>query len=198
MLIMFVHRGNSRIMYCHFEQMTIDYICFMRHETMNRRETITGVIGDRDPNELFVSKLVTFDTKLTQLPSNIASFFPNLTSIEATDPWGKVKSGLKVLEKGDLDAFKLLSVLILNENDIEVLANDVFQGNQHLRKIDLTHNKLKKIGPNFIDNLNELETIYLWQNICIKDNMSPEKVKEYLKTHCQDENKITPEVFIIE
>lgn len=82
------------------------------------------------------------------------------------------KSQMKAINKHDLKPHKKLTHLDLDldDNDIDVLDNDLFQFNQGMELISFERNKIFHIGNQIFDNLLKLKEIWLSSNICINMN----------------------------
>jgi len=80
------------------------------------------------------------------------------------------KSQMKEINKHDLKPYKKLTHLDLDDNDIDVLDNDLFQFNQGMELISFERNKIFHIGNQIFDNLSKLKEIWLSLNICINMN----------------------------
>lgn len=95
------------------------------------------------------------------LPINLCKHFPKLEAIEV------VGGRMVRLEKKDIKIFPLLKVLWLPRNNIETLANDVFEGNLKLQKISFYENRLKFIGSEVFKPLKFLKYINMELNDCV-------------------------------
>jgi Leucine-rich repeat (LRR) protein len=95
------------------------------------------------------------------MPEELEHFFPDLEGIRIAH------SGLKIIEKSDIQAFENLKHLYLNDNDLESLEDSLFESNPALKVIDFTNNKLKVVGENILQPLINLEVAHFQNNICI-------------------------------
>lgn len=121
------------------------------------------------------------------LPINLLEHFHKLEAIEV------VGAKMARLEKRDLDSFPHLKVLWLPRNNIEVLSNDVFEGNAKLEKISFYQNRLKFIGSEALMPLKNLKYINLEFNVCIDRYAHSltcmEQIEESISKNCQP-NKV--------
>ncbi|XP_070507835.1 uncharacterized protein MCAP_0864-like [Chironomus tepperi] len=120
---------------------------------------LTGSHAD-DQSSNSVTAVIIQDKKVEYLPKNFGEIFENLAAL-------KVKNGrLKELRKDDLMSVPKLKYLNLDNNDIEVLDDDVFEFNPQLELLWLNANKIKKISEKLADSFKKLVSLDLTKNIC--------------------------------
>lgn len=95
------------------------------------------------------------------MPEQLESFFPYLEGIRVAH------SGLKSIDKSNIQVWTNLKHLYLNDNELESLDGDLFESNSELKVIDFTNNKLKTVGKNILRPLVSLEVAHFQNNICI-------------------------------
>lgn len=81
------------------------------------------------------------------IPTGITNYFKNLTILVVAH------TGLKSVTKEDLQPFKHLRGLYLDNNQLEFLEEDLFMFNPRLQEINFSKNKLKYIAYNVLDSL---------------------------------------------
>ncbi|XP_070495305.1 putative leucine-rich repeat-containing protein DDB_G0290503 [Chironomus tepperi] len=111
---------------------------------------------NNDVTGLYIPNKMTF-----YFPRGLEKVFKNLKGIEISD------CGLKVVHQSDLKAHPKLVELYLNNNQLDVLENGLFDFNSNLELIHLSGNKISFIDFNVFDNLVKLRFLYLDSNSCI-------------------------------
>lgn len=101
------------------------------------------------------------DMTTKYFPIHLCYHFPKLLAIEI------VGAKMARLEKRDMKQFRHLRVLWLPRNNIERLANDVFEGNPKLEKISFWGNRLKFIESEILAPLPLLKFVSFQYNECI-------------------------------
>ena len=146
------------------------YTCVVQNDLniIEPNVTISFASGTHASNE--TSNSVTalwIENKNTEyLASNIGEIFPNLIAL-------RVKDGrLKELHKDDLMSMPKLKYLNLDNNDVAVLDDDVFEYNPQLELLWLSLNKIIKIGENLADGFKKLVSLDLTKNVCVSKRFS--------------------------
>lgn len=129
----------------------IDYMAVSNFEGRHTR-------GKKNNN---VRALRVSDMTTKYFPIHLCYHFPKLLALEVVG--GKMAR----LEKRDMQQFRHLRVLWLPRNNIEKLANDVFEGNPKLMKISFWGNRLKFIDSEVLRPLPELKFVSFQLNKCI-------------------------------
>lgn len=96
-----------------------------------------------------------------KLPTNIASYFPNLQTLS----WSQ--ADLQTVTVSDLKPFPNLRVLDLSYNFIRRLDGDLFQYNPHIETILFYSDSIEYVGKGIFNNCNAIKTVYLGENVCI-------------------------------
>lgn len=148
-------------------------------------QNITNVIGTHlaEKSDINVEVLtVTNERTLTQLPTDIDGFFPNLVIFQ----W--VIGGLTTISAADLKAFPNLQILSVHFNSFTRLDADLFVNTPKLQWISFTDNSIESVGENLITNLKELKIANFQNNRCVSLNASsPQGLSELrlrLTTQC--------------
>ncbi|CAG9812197.1 unnamed protein product [Chironomus riparius] len=163
-------KGNIQInLECKFEvdefaTVGRQYTCVVQNDLniFNENASILDILGTHADNHTIDSVFaLTIENKATKyLPTNTGEVFINLTSL-------RVKNGrLKELHKDDLRSMPKLRYLNLDDNDIEILNDDVFEYNPLLNLVWLSNNKIKKIGEKLAENFKNLVSLDLTKNSC--------------------------------
>lgn len=100
------------------------------------------------------------------VPRGISSYLANLKGLQITS------CNLKSLIHSDISGLTKLRILIMDSNDLETLANDVFVFNTALKYISFSNNKLKHIGYDILKHLNYLTSAYFSGNTCVSTSLS--------------------------
>jgi len=91
---------------------------------------------------------------VTKIPQGITKIFPNLKILQI---WS---SKLINICKNDLVEYKNLETFSFENNEIEFLPGDLFEGFKNLKYICFYNNKLNFIEPNILDGLEKLKYVY--------------------------------------
>lgn len=103
--------------------------------------------------------------KVDKIPSNLATYFPNLVQIS----WDN--SRLKTLTAADLAPFPNLFLISANMNMLRQLDGDLFKNNPYLRYAYFQYNTIELIGPEIFDGLNYLTDLQFYGNRCVQYTM---------------------------
>lgn len=98
------------------------------------------------------------DCTITKIPQGLTKTFPNLRILNIQD------SKLKHVCREDLAEYKNLEKIFLDENEIEFLPGDLFDGFKNLKVISFRKNKLQVIEPSLLDCLDKLEAVNFRDN----------------------------------
>lgn len=130
---------------------------------------------------------------LEYLPSGLEKFFPNLEKLVIAE------TGLKILEKEDLEVFPALKTLLVNDNRLQRLDSDVFQSNSDLENLNLSGNKLEYLGPDALKSLTKLNHLDIANNLCINQTAQGElemkRLRVSLRENCSPSKSIGNVVF---
>lgn len=102
-----------------------------------------------------------FGQYLPLFPRRIAEFFKNLDALTIHS------SSLRSISAKDLRPFSRLLYLSLFGNQLTSIDGDLFRYTPHLQYINLGQNKIQHIGHGLVNNLNNLQILYLMENVCI-------------------------------
>lgn len=105
---------------------------------------------------------------------------------------------LKEIRRSDWSQFPQLRTLVLQDNDLEVLEEDLFQSNLMLENVNLRKNKIWFIGGRIFENLKRLKLVSLEDNFCIRmilnsANLNGDWKVKCSQSHWMDESQTTPE-----
>lgn len=118
------------------------------------------------------------------LPSRIRNWFANLELIQVHN------SRLKAIAQTDLQPFHRLRVLHLAANQLTTLDNNLFYHNPSLVRIDFKHQRLKHIGYNILDSLNQLAMANFEDGGCVnfyaqQGRKGIHDLKREIRVNCQ-------------
>ena len=102
---------------------------------------------------------------LTQLPSSIDSFFPNLVVPSFAE------TGLSSITSEDLRPFPNLVLFGIEESIIVSLDGNLFVYTPHLQFISIQNNLIVNVGDGFLYDLHELKSANFRQNTCINQQL---------------------------
>ncbi|KAG5679655.1 hypothetical protein PVAND_009210 [Polypedilum vanderplanki] len=97
---------------------------------------------------------------LKYFPRNLEKVFKNLETFAIQD------SNLIELTSEDLKPFLKLTALCLDGYPIEIIRENLFIHNPELEVLYIASNKINHIDPNALSHLNNLKSIYFFDNIC--------------------------------
>lgn len=116
------------------------------------------------------------------LPGNYTRFFTSITFLIVRN------SHVKYVTKADFSGLKNIIHVDFQDNEIEHLPENLFQGvSMNLVTVSFINNRITNIGPRFIANIQGLKTLFLSLNTCINLN-SPVIFKTFtttITTKCQ-------------
>ncbi|CRK94700.1 CLUMA_CG008200, isoform A [Clunio marinus] len=129
----------------------------------------------------FINQLIFY------FPRNLGIFFPNLQVLTL------YSCGIKRISKFDLHGLRRLKEISLNGNHLVTLPNNLFESTPEIESVSFCRNKIKYIGPNIFDSLDNLRyaNFKLNKNIDIVfkvDGKGPtlEEMKAYIAEFCQE------------
>ena len=98
-----------------------------------------------------------------------------------------------------VDAFATLTklrLIYLGYNQIEELPNGIFSNNLELEVIHLQFNKIKYLGTRIFHDLKKLDSVSLYDNICVNKEYNGateiNQLKEDIKMKCKNPNEVPP------
>lgn len=133
--------------------------------------SINGKAGNTYHNEDIKILSIHMQT-LHYLPSGIEKLLPNIEALSI------VGTKLKSICKSDLEPFRNLQELYLQQGELDTLSSDLFEANLELRSVSFRTNRLQFIGQNLLAPLRKLELANFELNKCVNKNASnPDDVK---------------------
>jgi hypothetical protein len=179
-LVVFASFGQSVILNCRFDMTNWDvvsgYMCYSNTENTGKLTTIEEVRGEHSSgkgNE-DVDSFYEYGN-LTSIPTNLASFFPNLKAIIIIAP-------LFQLSSSDLKPFPNLVLLRFHSwyAKFTSLEGDLFQYTRKLQRINFSVPALKNVGANLLTGLNDLVYVFFIESGCIRyfDANTPQRIQE--------------------
>lgn len=131
-------------------------------------------------------KAICMDNRNTlYFPKGLEKIFRNLRRI-------RIAHGrLEEITQADFQPFPWLVELTLNENDIKVLENGIFEHNFNLSYVNLEENKIVHVGENVFEYLTKMTQLIINRNDCtlktsLTDNMSIMQMKKLIKDSCRN------------
>lgn len=180
MLVCF-HSTNGLVLDCTFRtetwyhefNYTYNRMSMDLYECVNKESEIKFVndseINDIKGNHVLNknnSDVLSFNSRdkiMHYFPRNLHSFFTNLRSIN-------IKAAkLKKISESDLQPFKDLRILYLQNNNIEIIEKDVFKHNPKLEYLALDMNSIQFVSSDAFDHLIILKTLLFRFNMCFSD-----------------------------
>lgn len=108
------------------------------------------------------------------IPFGFVNFFPNLESVNMQF------STVKTVSKESFDSLRELKELIMNNNQVQVVESNLFDGNPLMIAISFTTNPVRHVGHGVFDNLKYLTHIHFGSTTCINDSGSTRASAEML------------------
>lgn len=106
-----------------------------------------------------------YQTKFNKLPSNLATYFPNLVYISVDN------TRMKTLTSADLKPFSNLVYFSAQMNLLRVLPGDTFDFNLYLAYLNLAYNSIQYVGAGFLSKNTLLTNIQFQYNRCLGQSM---------------------------
>jgi hypothetical protein len=196
-LFLFFSTTSAIIFDCDFRDGTytylpLTYFCFVYSFSEGQNQFLTAINGNHESgktnDDVKGINLFLRDKNLNFFPQNIENIFPNIIAINI----GYV---IKVYKGDEFDNFINLEWAALYDGEIEHVPGNLFSKNPKMRAIFLDGNKIKTIGSNFMNGLNELMSVCLLKNICTQEwaesASDVQKLKQTLKSKCFIEETTT-------
>ena len=98
--------------------------------------------------------------QLDSMPSNVATFFPNIEIIVCAS------CGLWYIDAVDLEQYQHLTYLLLNNNHFTTLPGDLLKYSPNIVDLHLSGNEISSIGEGFFDAVPKLDTLDFSGNPC--------------------------------
>ncbi|CAG9811214.1 unnamed protein product [Chironomus riparius] len=108
-----------------------------------------------DPDVTFVEFR---DCNCPKVPQGLTKTFPNLKVLSICN------SKLKDISKDDMAEYKNLQRFICDQNEVDFLPGDLFEGFKDLNYIKFTNNKLGVIEPNLLSGVHKLQYVNFKSN----------------------------------
>lgn len=152
------------IIQCIFEDKTFDdgrsnYRCMVENKTINSNKEL-NFSGQHSPgkDDIDVQHVFFKNCNITKVPQGLKKRFPNITILSIT------YSNIENIYKEDLIEYKNMERFYCNNNQLEYIPGDLFEGFENLQLISLWGNKLKYVDPNIMNGLPKLRHINFRQN----------------------------------
>lgn len=163
------------------------YTCFPNFVISDENEThVTDIIGDhiseKTNADVTAFYIQSHHRNIIRIPGGIDKFFSNLIAFS----WRH--GDLNTLTAADLQPFHKLKEFSADGNKIISLDGDLFKHNLKLESISFANNKLKHVGSNLLDGLNDLTEANFEYNRCIHTfaaSGSMELIKHILREKCR-------------
>lgn len=122
--------------------------CVVQNLVINSpNQIVTSINSDTNFYDNSIKMIYIHGQTVHYIPKGLAKFFPDIQGIEI------MNSGLKSIEKSDLQPFTNLQDLHLGSNLLETLDDDLFEFTPKVSCIILGDNKINSIGENLFDPL---------------------------------------------
>lgn len=125
---------------------------------------------------------------LTFVPRGFLNFFPNFNMLEFNT------CTIDTLDGDELDEYPNLERFVLVHSSVQRIPGNLFEFNKNLRYIWFGF-RIMRVGDNLLDDLENLDQAYFWDNSCINQTaLTPEEVPaliEGLKIKCPDVDPTT-------
>lgn len=128
-------------------------------------ESVSGVHLE-GKNNFDVKTLDVRSQKLSNIPFNLADYFPNLEGIQ----WHN--SNLQFISSLDINRFPNLKVFSSHSNPLVVLDGDLFLSTPKIQWLSFYNNTIESVGYNLISSLYSLSHANFQNNVCINRVMT--------------------------
>lgn len=95
------------------------------------------------------------------MPRGFEEFFKNIQGLQIQN------SFLKAISKEDLKPFPMLRGIWIRGNKLTAMQPNLFEFNARLECINFDANRIRSIAPGILDSIDDLEELYLSNNVCI-------------------------------
>lgn len=124
---------------------------------------IRGGTFDRFPVRQFKRNLLLLslhidENKLSNIPRNLSSIFPNLRILNIEN------NQLMIMEKDSMNGFSDLTSLRLKRNSIKTMESGIFRDTKKLKKLDLSWNNITTLTSNSFTGLENIHALNLNHN----------------------------------
>lgn len=139
---------------------TTFYTCIVKKINIPVKEKVLKFKGIHQSNKGNddVKKISFRNCVMRQVPQGISEFFKNIEGLIVRF------SGIKSITKFDLKPFTNLTHLDLSGNELESLPADLFEFTKNIEQVYFSQNKLKYIGPELLDDLQNLQVASFLDN----------------------------------
>lgn len=148
--------------------------CLAKLTITSQNVTLTSINGQNSEifNQKNIKILSIHKQTFHYLPNGIEKFLPQIEALSI------VASKFKSISKFDLEPFKNLQELYLQQGDVDTLSSDLFAFNPELRSVSFKTNKIQFVGLNLLEPLKKLELANFELNKCInKDASNPGEIE---------------------
>lgn len=142
----------------------------------NESGTVTAVDGTHDigKTNADVQALRLYSTNMSQFPTNIETFFPNIRALNFGE------NLISEVKNSHLSPLQHLQYLSLWKNRITSLDSNLFAGIDSIQYIDFQFNRIMHVGHDFVLP-NTTQRISFFDNPCINDTISNQSDVGHLK-----------------
>lgn len=176
---------------CKFVKISSELHCRIDSYTEEENQVLTAVNGSAKAYPKV--KGILFDLRgknLDYFPKGIEKFFPNLLDISIS--YGNIKK----LNGDEFEHWKDLEEFRFDHTNLEIVPGNLFSKNKKLENIILSNNKIKVIGAELLDGLDELSVVSFLGNVCIDQSgliaEEYELIKKIIREKCQPPLETTP------
>lgn len=114
---------------------------------------------------------------IKKIPQRLSIIFPNLEILEIYN------SNLEKIFKVDLEEYKNLKEFYCDQNSLEYLSGNLFEGFNNLERFSFAGNDIKVIEPTILDDLKKLNFVYFNNNdnynCCFSSDDNSETLDEF-------------------
>jgi Leucine-rich repeat (LRR) protein len=176
--------GDNNLI-CTFQQVGTSYACALfGQQISNKNATVqlSGIHNIDGMNDINVTMIIAFETKILYIPNNLFTKFPNINRFHCDDcylteikNWNlkgaenlkdlSLKSGsIRTVEDDVFRHCKKLGKLSLKANRISTIERKAFRALENLKELDLSHNYIFQLPDGIFDDLVSLETLLMGGN----------------------------------
>lgn len=142
------------------------YGCKIEYTTIPSEVTAETFVGEHIGNRTNddVTSVVIIDSVCKKLPNGLGEVFKNLLVLNINPGWECHRFMFRELTKENLKQFPKLECLLLWHSEFKNLPKDLFEFNKNLKAIWLNQNHIQSIEFGLLDELQDLEELYMGGN----------------------------------